>query len=147
MQLTTGLLLSFSLSTSVLPLIPLTMLFFSIVLLRGLGIMDSSNNLLKSYLSNRSFSVTSGSTPSSILSSSCGVPQGSVSDPISFHNQCLTIASSVSSHGVNQQLYADDAQLFSSFPLHLLLAVFAVFSVVFLPSQLVPPQWSSSGSN
>jgi len=38
------------------------------------GIMGSFHNWLKSYLSNRSFSVTSGSTSSSILSSSCGVP-------------------------------------------------------------------------
>jgi len=76
------------------------------------GIMGSSHNWLKSYLSNRSFSVTSGSTSSSILSSSCGVPQGSVLGPILFTIYVSPIAQIVSSLGVNQQQYADDTQLF-----------------------------------
>ena len=110
-QLTTGLTCHspLSLSILVLPLVPLTMLFFSIVSFLVLA----SINWLKSYLSNRSFSVTSGSTSSSILSSSCGVPQGSVLGPILFTLIYVSpIASIVSSHGVNQQQYADDAKLF-----------------------------------
>jgi len=110
MQLTTGLLLYFSL---------LTLDTFDtidhVILLNRLtssfGIMGSSHHWLKSYLSNRSFSVASGST-SSIFSSSCGVPQGSVLGPILFTIYISPIASIVSSHGVNQQQYADDTQLF-----------------------------------
>ena len=78
----------------------------------GFGIMGSAHNWLRSYLSNRSFSVISGSTSSSTLSSSCGVPQGSVLGPILFIIYVSPIASIVSSHGVNQQQYADDTQLF-----------------------------------
>jgi len=101
MQLTTGLLLYFSLLTldtidHVIPLNRLTSSF---------GIMGSSHNWLKSYLSNRSFSVTSGSTSSSILSSSCGVPQGSVLGPFLFTTYVSPITSIVSSYGVNQQQY------------------------------------------
>jgi len=74
--------------------------------------MNSSHNWLKSYLSNRSFSVTFGSTSSSILSSSSGVPQGSVLGPILFTIYVSPIAWIVFSHDVNQQQYADDTQLF-----------------------------------
>jgi len=75
------------------------------------GIMGFSHNWLMSYLSNKSFSVTSGSSSNFILSSSCGVPQGSVLHPILF-TIMSPIASIVSSHGVNQQQYADDTQPF-----------------------------------
>jgi hypothetical protein len=76
------------------------------------GIMGSSHNWLKSYLSNRSFSVASGSSSSSILPSPCGVPQGSVLGPILFNIYVSPIASIASSHSVHQQQYADDVQLF-----------------------------------
>jgi len=74
--------------------------------------MGSSYNWLKSYLSNRSFSVTNGSCSSFILPSSCGFPQGSVLGLILFTTYVSPTASIVSSHGVNQQQYADDTQLF-----------------------------------
>jgi hypothetical protein len=76
------------------------------------GIIGSSHNWLKSYLSNRSFSVISGSTSSDILPISCGVPQGSVLGPILFTIYVSPIASIVSSHNVHQQQYAYDTQLF-----------------------------------
>ena len=76
------------------------------------GIIGSSHNWLKSYLSNRSFSVTSGSISSAILPSPCGVPQGSVLGPILFTVYVSPLASIISSHNVNQQQYADDIQLF-----------------------------------
>ena len=79
--------------------------------------MGSSDNWLKSYLSNRSFSVTSDSTSSSILPSPCGVPQCSVLGPILFTIYVSPIAQIVSSYGVNQQQYAEDAQLILFLPL------------------------------
>jgi len=92
--------------------------------------MGSSHNWLTSYLSNRSFSVTAGSSSSFILPSSCGVPQGSVIGPILFSIYVSPIASIVSSHSVNQQQYADDTHLLSSFSLYLYLAVSAASSGV-----------------
>jgi len=65
------------------------------------GIMGFSHNKLKSYLSNRSFSVTFGSSSSFILPSSFGVPHGSVLGPILFTLYVSPIVSIVSSHGVN----------------------------------------------
>jgi len=77
------------------------------------GIMGSSHNWLKSYLSNRSFLATSGSSSSFILPSTCGVPQGSTClRSYLFHNLCLSISSMLSCHGVNQQQCANDKRLF-----------------------------------
>jgi len=70
-----------------------------------------SHNWLKSHLSNRYFSFSSGSSYSFVLPSSCGVPQGSVLGPILSHSRLTYIASIVSSHGFNQQKYADDTLL------------------------------------
>jgi len=84
----------------------------TILLTSSFGIMGSSHNWLKAYFSNRSFSVTSGSSSSFILPSTCGVSQGSVLDPILFTIHVSPIASVVFSQGVNQQQYADDSQLF-----------------------------------
>jgi len=89
------------------------------------SIMGSSHNWLKFYLSNRSFSVTSGSSSCFILPSSCGVPHGSVLGPILFTVYVSPISSIVPSHGVNQQQDADDTQLFVFLSLHLNLAVTA----------------------
>jgi len=76
------------------------------------SIINFSHNWLKSQLSNRSFSVTSGSSSSFILPSSCGFSQGSVLGPILFTICVSPIASIVSSHGVNKQQYADDTLIF-----------------------------------
>jgi len=99
-------------------------------------IMGWSHNWLKSYLSNRSFSVTSGSFSSFILPSSCGVscgvPQGSVLDFVLYTIYDSSIASIVSSHGVINSNMLTIHSFFSSFPLHRYLAVSAAFSYVCL---------------
>ena len=110
----TGSLLSFSLLTAVLPLMRLTTLFLSIVSLLVLAswmLLTIGSDILSRI---QSFSVTSGSTSYSISPSSCGVPQGSVLGPIFFTIDVSPSASIVSSHGVNQRQYADNAQLFLS---------------------------------
>jgi len=112
MQLIMGSPLFFSLSISVLHLIHMTTPFSSIVSLPVSASWVPLTTGFKSYLSNRSFSVTSGSSSSFILPSSCGVPQGSVLCPIFFTFCISPISSIISTHGVNQQQYADDTQLF-----------------------------------
>jgi len=88
-------------------------------------IMVSSNNWLKSC---RSFLDASGCASFSILPSSCGVPLSLVP---AFNYLCLLQL--YPSH-VNQLQYAENMHcLFSSFPLHLYLAVFAPSSGVFVP--------------
>jgi len=80
--------------------------------------MGSSHNWLKSYVSNRSISVTSGSTSSSIVILWCSTW---VLGPILFTIYVSPIA-------LNCMLTIHNS--FSSFPLHLFLAVFAVSSGV-----------------
>jgi len=90
------------------------------------------------------FNTTSSSF---ILPPFCVVPQDSVLGPALFTNYVSPIASIVSSHGVNQQQYADDTQLFvvlspSSLSSSLCSPQRCLFS-----SQLVHSEWSSSKSN
>ena len=70
---------------------------------------SSSHNWLKSYLSNRSFQSLLVPLP---LIVTLWYSRGSVSGPILFTIYVSPIAQILSSRGVNQQQYADDAQLF-----------------------------------
>jgi len=85
---------------------------------------------LKTYLSNRSFSVIYGSTSSSTLPSPCGVPQGCLG-PILFAIYVSPTASIVSSRGVNQQQYAMNTVFLFLLPASLS-SVFAASSGVLL---------------
>lgn len=78
------------------------------------GISGPTLNWVSSYLSNRSFMVRSQSSTSASLPIPCGVPQGSVLGPILFSLYTSPISSIANSHGVSQQQYADDTQLFIS---------------------------------
>jgi len=71
------------------------------------GVMGSAHNWLNSYLSGRSNSVRVRSSSSHVISSICGVRQGSVLFPIYIS----PIAHIASLFNVRQQQYADDTQL------------------------------------
>jgi len=133
MHLTTGLLLYFSLLTLVLPLIPLTMLFFSIVSLLVLasGVLPAIGSSLISLTGHFQSSLAQLPTPSY-----CHL--------MVFHKALswVLLFSQSMSHlllqlfpltvSINSSMLTIQYS-FSSFPLLLFLAVFAVSSGVFLP--------------
>jgi len=70
---------------------------------------------IESYLSSWSFHVKCDNHLSSLYSSSCGVPQGSVLGPLLFIMYNTPLSTLISSLSLNHHLYADDTQLFFSF--------------------------------
>ena len=78
------------------------------------GISETTLSWLKSYLSNRTFSVRIGRHCSSSVTCTTGVPQGSVLGPLLFTAYISPIAGIADLYRINQQQYADDTQLFIS---------------------------------
>ena len=79
------------------------------------GISGSALDWFTSYLSDRSFSVSTGSFMSDSVPLSCGVPQGSVLGPLLFSLYMLPLGKIISSFKTVSYCYADDIQLFISF--------------------------------
>ena len=79
-----------------------------------LGVSGVVLNWFKSYLDNRSQSVSIDKVTSDRLHLRYGVPQGSVLGPLLFVAYTLPLGSIARSHGVNIHMYADDTQLYVS---------------------------------
>jgi hypothetical protein len=79
------------------------------------GISGSALDLLSSYLSNRTQSVSINSCSTSPSPVPTGVPQGSVLGPLLFTLYTSPISQLFKNSSVNYHLYADDTQLYISF--------------------------------
>src|SRR4029077_13009956 len=79
------------------------------------GISGSALDLLSSYLSNRTQSVSINSCSTSPSPVPTGVPQGSVLGPLLFTLYTSPISQLLKNSSVNYHLYADDTQLYISF--------------------------------
>ena len=75
---------------------------------------DSTTNLLRSYLSQRTQTVYSDGAFSSYKHIPCGVPQGSILGPLLFCIYINDLALSISNQSLYLELFADDSNLHSS---------------------------------
>ena len=81
-------------------------------LIYSFGVTGTALSWIKCYLTDRNQSVCIGQYSSPVVPCSVGVPQGSVLGPLLFSIYTSSIAAVAQSHGVLQQQYADDTQLY-----------------------------------
>ena len=85
-------------------------------ILKQMGITGSAHTLMASYLSDRSYQISWRGRLSEPRRVTTGVPQGSVLGPLLFSIYTTSLGSVIRSHGFSYHCYADDTQLFLSFP-------------------------------
>ena len=81
-------------------------------LAHNFGLTGSALTWVQSYLTGRSQVVRIGCHSSSPSACFAGVPQGSVLGPLLFSIYTSPIAHIAQAHGIQQQQYADDTQLY-----------------------------------
>ena len=76
------------------------------------GITGECLRWIKCYLRDRSQAVRISGKQSEDTPLTCGVPQGSVLEPLLFSIYTIPLARIIRSHGLSYHLYADDTQLY-----------------------------------
>ena len=80
-----------------------------------LGVEGTAHDWFKSYVSNRTQSVTIDNLTSDPLDIAYGVPQGSVLGPVLFCIYTLPLGNIIRKFGLHLHIYADDTQVYCSF--------------------------------
>ncbi len=87
-----------------------------LTILSSLGITGIPLRWFESYLNGRAFKVAWGGEVSTEHQLVTGVPQGSVCGPLLFSTYNTSLGPCIQAHGFSYHCYADDTQLYLSFP-------------------------------